>query len=184
MNKKVFISMLILILVFLVAMYILKIFFPQEFMMSIQDQKLIAIGTFIDNNIWLKYVFGAFTAFLTYYLYCCACKHCLFLKWYEVLYIVLTIILCRFINFYDPTIATAISHASFLYLPALMNGSLKTSAIVYTTHLIAQSLSLTIRNLPLYLKSINSITLFVFGIESYLWLLLFYIVFNYKKKDV
>lgn len=184
MNKKVFISMLVLVIIFLAVMYLLKIFFPQEFILSIQDQKLIAIGNFVDNHIWIKYVFGAITAFITYYLYCCSCKHSLYLKWHEVLFIVATIIICRVINFYDPTLANGISYTSFLFLPALMNGNLKTSAIVYSTHVIAQILSIRIRNLPMYLTNVNSITLFLFGLESYLWLLLLYVIFNYKKKEV
>ena len=182
MNKKVFIAMLILSVAFLVAMYVLKIFFPQEFMMSIQNENIITIGRFIDNHEWLYYVCCGVTAFITYWLYCCACKHSLYLKWYEVLYIVITIVVCRAVNFFDATIATALSYASFLFLPALMNGNIKSSAIVYIVHVLAQALSLGIRNLPIYLVDINFITTLLMTLECYFWLLLFYVVFNYRKK--
>ena len=46
MNKKVFISMLILSISFLLGLYVFKIFFPQEFMMSIQNERIIAKGKF------------------------------------------------------------------------------------------------------------------------------------------
>ena len=183
MNKKVFISMLVLTISFLVGLYVLKIFFPAEFMMSIQNEQIIKIGTYIDNHLWLRYLCAGITSFITYYLYCCASSHRLYLKWYETLYIVGVVVGCRLINFYDPTMATVISTVSFIFLPALTKGDLKTSAIVYTTHGIAQGLSLTIRSLPIYLVSVNYVTtLFMVG-EMYLWLLLFYIVFNYKKKE-
>lgn len=182
MNKKVFISMLTLSVIFLVGLYVFKIFFPQEFMMSIQSEKIIAIGTFIDSHEWLYYLCCGLTSFLTYWLYCCACSGRLYLKWYEVLEIVGVIVICRAVNFYDTTIATAISLCSFLFLPAIMKGNLKNTAIIYTTHTICQALSLGIRSLPIYLTSVNFITMFIFGIESYLWLILFYIIFNYKKE--
>ena len=77
MNKKVFISMLILSISFLLGLYVFKIFFPQEFMMSIQNERIIAIGTFIDNNKLIYYICCGMTSFLTYWLYCCACKNAL-----------------------------------------------------------------------------------------------------------
>lgn len=183
MNKKVFISMLTLSVIFLVGLYVFKIFFPQEFMMSIQSDKIITIGTFIDSHEWLYYLCCGLTSFLTYWLYCCACSGRLYLKWYEVLEIVGVIVICRTTNFYDTTLATAISLCSFLFLPAIMKGDLKKTAIIYTTHTMCQALSLGIRSLPIYLTSVNFITMFIFGIESYLWLILFYIIFNYKKEN-
>lgn len=183
MNKKVFISMLILVIVFLVGLYVAKIFFPQEFMMSIQNERIIMIGEFIDSHEWLYYVCCGLTSFVTYWLYCCACSGRLWLKWYEILEIVIVIVLCRVVNFYDMTIATAISISSFAFLPALMKGRLKRTSIVYTTHTMCQALSLGIRNLPIYLPNTNFVTGLLMTIEMYFWLLLFYIIYNYKKEN-
>lgn len=183
MNKKVFIFMLTLSVIFLVGLYVFKIFFPQEFMMSIQSEKIIAIGTFIDSHEWLYYLCCGLTSFLTYWLYCCACSGRLYLKWYEVLEIVGVIVICRAVNFYDTTLATAISLCSFLFLPAIMKGDLKKTAIIYTTHTMCQALSLGIRSLPIYLTSVNFITCLFMTFEMYFWLLLFYIIFNYKKEN-
>lgn len=184
MNKKVFVSMLILSISFLVALYILKIFFPQQFMLSIQNENIIAVGTYIDNHKWLYYICCGITAFITYWLYCCACKHSLYLRWYEVLYIIATIVICRGINFFDVNMATIISTISFVFLPAITGGDFKTAAIVYSVHGISQGLSLSIRNLPIYLVSTNFITTFLMIVECYFWLLLCYIIFNYKRKGV
>ena len=182
MNKKVFISMLSLSISFLIGMYILKIFFPQEFMLSIQNEKIILIGNYIDSHSWLYYICCGITSFITYWLYCCACKHKLYLKWYEILLVIATIIICRVVNFYDTNMAMIISWCSFMFLPALMGGDIKTSAIVLTIHSISQGLSINIRGLPMYLTTTNFLTMFMFGMESYLWLLLMYIIFNYKDK--
>lgn len=175
--------MLILSIVFLVGMYVLKIFFPQEFMMTIQNENIISIGTFIDNHKWLYYICCGITAFITYYLYCCACSGRLRLRWYEVIEIILVIAIVRVVSFYDNTLATSIQLASFIFLPAMVKGSLRNTSITYTIHLLAQSLSLGIRNLPLYLASNNFVTVTLLAIDMYFWLLLLYIIFNYKKKE-
>lgn len=182
MNKKVFVSMLVLTISFLICLYVAKIFFPAEFMMSIQNEQIIKIGTYIDNNKWLYYICNAIPPIFVYYLYCCASSHRLKLKWYELLIIIGIVIVCRLINFYDATIATALSITSFIFLPAIMKGDLKTSAIVYTIHTFAQALSLSIRNLPIYLTNVNFATTILMVFEMYLWLILSYIIFNYKKE--
>lgn len=182
MNKKVFISMLILSIVFLVGLYVAKIFFPQEFMMSIQNERIIMIGEFIDSHEWLYYVCCGLTSFVTYWLYCCACSGRLWLKWYEILEIVIVIVLCRVLNSYDTNLATIISWISFVFLPALMGGELKRCAVVFTTHSISQGLSIKIRSLPMYLTNVNFATGILMTLECYFWLLLFYIIFNYKKE--
>lgn len=183
MNKKVFISMLSLSIIFLVGMYFVKIFYPQEFMMVIQNEKLITIGTFIDTHEWLYYICCGATAFITYWLYCCACKGTLYLKWYEVLEILAVVVLCRVVNFYDVNMATIISWCSFVFLPALMGGNLKTTALVMTVHSVSQGLSIGIRSLPMYLTSMNFITGMFMTAECYFWLLLFYVINNYKKEN-
>lgn len=176
--------MLVLSMAFLVGMYVLKIFFPQEFVLAIENERIIAIGQFIDSHEWLYYICCGVTAFITYYLYCCAVSHRLYLKWYEIILIIGTIIICRAINFFDANMANIISWSSFMFLPALTKGDIKTGAVVFTTHSISQGLSICIRSLPMYLTTTNFITMFIFGIESYLWLILMYIIFNYKKKEV
>lgn len=185
MNKKVFISMLALVISFLVGIYVLKIFFPEEFMMTIQNENLIKVGTYIDNHKWLYYILSGITAFITYWLYCCACSGRKWLKWYECLIIVATIVIIRLCGLYvDTTLRTAISYASFAFLPAIMKGDIKKCGLVYTTHMVCQALSLEIRSLSIYLTNVNFITSLCFGVECYFWLLLFYIIFNYNKKEI
>ena len=184
MNKKVFIAMLSLSICFLIGMYVLKIFFSEEFMMSIQNEKIIAIGTFIDSHKWLYYICCGVTAFITYYLYCCACSRRLYLKWYECLIIVATVVIIRLCGLYvDENIRTILSVTSFVFLPAMMGGELKRCAIVYTIHAIAQGLSLGIRGLAVYLATSNFATITILAIDMYLWLGLFYIIYNYKNKE-
>lgn len=174
--------MIALVIIFLVAMYILKIFFPQEFVLSIQTKNLVAFGDYIDNHEWAYWICTYITSFVTYWLYCCACSRKWYLKWHECLYILITITIVRVLTILDSNLSTIISALSFIILPALMKSKLTDCAIIYTIHSIAQGLSLSIRNLVIYLKSVNVATILVLIFECYLWLVLLYLLFNFKKE--
>ncbi len=183
MNKKVLRTMIALVVIFLTGLYVLKIFFPEQFVLSIENKTLIAIGNYIDNNDWLYYLFGIFTSFITYWFYLCAVCRRWYLKWYEIIIVLLVIGSNIGLNFWDINIYSAFSILTFIVLPLLFGSDLKTVAICFSIHSISQILSLSIRNLPIYLQYINSLTLFMVAIECYFWLFLFYIYYNYKKED-
>ena len=69
MNKRVLKTMLALVLAFLSAIYILKIFLPEQFVFIIENEQLIAIGKHVDNNIWLYNIIAIVTTFISYWLY-------------------------------------------------------------------------------------------------------------------
>ena len=186
MNKKVVRVMICLVAVFLVALYVLKIFFPEQFVLSVSNDTIKAIGTYIDEHLWLRYIVAGITSFITYWLYCCACAGRKWLKWYECLEILAVIVIVRVVSLFDNNIATAIQFASFIFLPALMHGNLRNMAIVATIHYLAQTLSLGIRNLPMFMTTVNYATVFMLGIECYFWLLLNYLLFSFefKRKEI
>ena len=181
MNRRVFVSMLVLSVVFLVACYVLKIFFPQQFVLAIENENIIKVAKFIDKYKALYYVFGGITAFITYWLYCCACSNRLYLNWYECLEIFAVVVATRVTNMFDTNLATAISTCAFMFLPALTKGKLKNCAIVFTIHGVNQCLTLTIRGLITYARFLGALNIFLLSIDMYLWLLLCYVVCNYSK---
>ena len=181
MSKKVFVIMITLSVVFLALCYVLKIFFPQEFVMAVENENIVKIAKFIDNNIILYYLFGILTSFITYWLYCCACTHRLYLKWYECLIILGVIIVTLLLSKYDTNLLTSVSISSFILLPCIMKGDLKTCSIVYSIHLINQSLTLSIRNLVVYMQNMSTLTITILSIDMYIWLILFYILYNYRN---
>lgn len=184
MNKKVFISMLSLVVAFLLSLYILKIFFPENFILTIENENLIKIGMFIDSHILFKYLFGIFTSFITYSLYCSAVskKWVLSVKQYLIILIVIGINIG--LSFVDLSIYQHFNICSMIVLPLLFGAELKPVAIVYSIHGLSQILSLSIRNLPMYMTNVNALTRHIVGIECWLWLVLFYLIYNYKKKEV
>lgn len=174
--------MLSLCVIFLVFLYVVKIFFPKEFVMVIDNERLVMIGNFIDNNIVLSYICTLITSFITYWLFMCACKRSLYLSWKEVAIILIFIVFIRVISIFDNNVATHISISSFFVIPLICKFDLKIATITYSIHGLSQVLSLSIRNLPLYFTNINSLIAICATLECYLWLGLMYIIFNYKTR--
>lgn len=180
MNRKVLKTMLALVIIFLCALYILKIFIPEQFVLSVEIKVIVDIGNYIDTHAWADYLFGIITSFATYWLYLCAVCKRWYLKWYECL-IVLAVIGANIgLTFVDINLYSAFSVCTFILLPLLFKSDLKSVGVCFTIHSISQALTLSIRNISMYMQSINSLTIYIVGLESFIWLLLFYLYNNYK----
>lgn len=190
MNKKVIKTMIALVIIFLTGLYVLKIFFPEQFVLSIENERLIAIGNYIDNHKWLAMIFGFILGCSTDYLYFGAVTR---RKWIGIKLLLIILIynmvfvLCY--NLISPdiianyaTLISAISSCYMILTPMFFTHRIKELSITYSVNFIAQSLSLNIRNLGVLLVNTNSLIMFIFSIESYLWLLLLFLYFNFKKE--
>lgn len=183
MNKRVFLVSLVLVVVFLCAMYVGKIFFPKDFVLLVENERLLTIGRFIDSHPLLYRVCTFITAFITYWLFCCAVGKRQKLGWKMCLIIVGTLIVSRLAGLINTNFATHINITAFFVFPIFVNADMKNVALVYGVHGFAQILSLAIRDLPMYFSNeVSFLTMFLMTSEMYLWLILFYLIFNYKKE--
>lgn len=182
MNKKVLTTMVVLMSVFIVACYVLKFFFPQQFVLAIENPTLISIGQYIDQHQWLYYLFGILTSFITYWFYLCAVCHRWYLKWWQCLVVLGVIGASIGLTFVDINLYSAFSIISFIVLPALFGGDIKTLAIVFSIHTINQNFTLSIRNLIAYVSTFTSLNIMILSVDMYLWLILLYFCGNYKRK--
>lgn len=176
--------MITLVVIFLVGLYILKIFFPQEFIMVIENQHLIDIGNFIDNNIWLYEICCIITSFITYWLYFCAVLRKWKLNLQEILITFIVIITTHIVYEFDVVVSSCLSVISMILIPLYFKSKYSDVAIVFSIHYLSQSLSISIRSLPSLLTNVNFINMFLMTIECYFWLLLFYLYFNFKKESI
>ena len=182
MNKKVLKTMITLVIALLLGFYVLKIFFPEQFVMSITNEHIVAFGKFVDEHLWIHIILGTITSFITYWLYTCACYKKTRLGWKACLSILCICISIQIIYYFiDSTVFTPLSTALMLIVPAFIGADGKHIAVVFSIHGMSQWLSTRIRNLPFMLTNINYATIFLMGIESYFWLLLCYFYNNYKE---
>lgn len=182
MNKKVIKTSIALTIIFLVAWYILKIFFPEEFVLRINNEKLVSIGKFIDSHIVLSYACGIITSYIMYWLYLCAVCKKKKLSFKESLIVIGVYIVSVIIEIIDVSLGGIFCIIAMVVLPAMFKAELKNVALVLSFHLTAQALSLQIRGLSALLLSFDFLSLFVMTLECYFWLLLFYILLNYYEK--
>lgn len=191
MNKKVLKTMLALVIVFLCALYVLKIFFPEQFAMSVQNQTLINIGTYIDTHAWsyfaIQFVIGCLFDYMYFGAVCRRYK----LHW--SLFIIIVLYNIGFASFYTfgsaelimnmSTIVVAISSCYMILTPMFYTRELRPLSIAYCVNYVAQTLSLNIRNLSLLMTNANSLIMILMSLECYLWMFLLLMLFNYDKKE-
>ena len=183
MNKSVLRTAIVVIICTLLAEYILKFFVPEEFVLVVSNPNLIKAGTFINSHRALYYIVSSFFSYTTYYLFTCACGHTKYLSWKLSVLIVPIIAIAHVITYYIPQCSTQFLVCSMIMLAYLNKSDLKSFMIVFCVHTVAQSLSLEIRGLSLYIVSFDVLSCFMLTIECYLWLLLFYILYSYNIKE-
>lgn len=185
MNKSVLRTTLVVIVCMLAFEYILKFFVPQEFVLVVSNPNLIKFGTFLDTHKIFYYIFCCCTSFITYFLFTCACSKRKYLNWKYYIAFVILYVISQILTEYAYQLLTPFLICSMVGLACISNSDIKTFTIVFITHTIAQNLSLEIRGLTQYIISFNTVTLTMLGLESYIWLLLFYILncFNIKDKE-
>lgn len=185
MNKKVLKASIISIGVLLLILYLCKIFFTKEYAMVVQNDRFVEFGAFVDSHKWLRFILSVVTSFIAYWLFLCASCHKKYLSLLECLYILGMISIYRLVGLWDYNLSSSIMYVSFPVLLLLCKADMKYGAMVYTFHILAQTLSVSIRGLLIYLISVNYITVFFLSVETYLWLILFYFIgqFNNIKKE-
>jgi hypothetical protein len=190
MNNKVLKAMIALVIIFLSALYIVKIFFPEQFVMSIETKALINIGTYIDNHKWSYFMIQFVIGCLFDYMYFgSVCKK---FKLHWSLFIVIFLYNIGFSSFYTfgsvnliikmSNIIVAIASCYMILVPMFYTKELKPLSITYCVNAISQLLSLNIRGLSLLMTNANSLIMVLMSLECYLWMFLLLMLFNYKNK--
>lgn len=185
MNKKVYVSALILVIVFLCIQYVLKIFFPEAFLMIIEEPNIVLAGQFIDANWWLYFPVAFIFAIISDYLFfaaCCKTRRLHFSLWLIIIiYNIILISLYSFAPYFVAANSNLIVGCSMVYMilvPTFYTNELKPLAITYVIANVAQLLTLAIRDFTPLLTSVNTLTTMLLTMEGYLWAILCYIIFT------
>lgn len=183
---------LILFGAILIAFYIAKIFFP-EFIVGVAEiPQIVKIGNYIDNHKWAYYIFDSILSFVGAYLYCGASCRTSRLSLKSILVIITSIILLKFVSTFLPYQYTATNYAIFGFLPFLIclvekcinkNTFISTSVCVFVD-IMAQSISMAIRDIVLMTTHLNSITFLILLIDTWILRTLLFLFFNYKEKEI
>lgn len=188
MNKKVKIANIVLSLVFIVCIYFLKFYMPNRFVMVVSNTRLVEIGSFIEQHLWIYFIFNLAIGIGFDLLYFGSVLRTLHFK--SILYI---IIMCYnialaaiytfapaefLINYAD--IISSVSSLYMVLLPAIFTEELIPLATTYSVNIISQRLCLSIRNIGTLMTNTTCITQLLMSLECYLWVWFCFLLFNKK----
>lgn len=182
MNYKIARTMLVLCIVYLVAFYVLKFFFPELLLQTITSPSIINLGKVMAKYKVIEFAFKTLSSFIVIYLFASVSSGRFKFSWFEFLYIgcgTIITILCElfFIQFYTHT-----STAVMFLVAMLCKGKLTYSAISFTLHGYLSMFLFSIKGFETVMLYINNISGFMLALEGYMWLILLAIIFNIKEK--
>ena len=168
----------------LVLIYFAKIFFPEFVVEVAQVESIARIGHYIDTHKWAWYLASWILSFICYYFYCGACCSKKIFSWKEILIISITNSIVYLSNALIPNQYTAINIISMIVLPFILKGNFKNTTICFSTLNLLQTITLEIRGLILMIASYNFATLLILMIDVYIFQVLLYFLFNFKKGEL
>lgn len=190
MNKRVYKVMLALVLTFITGIYILKVFFPNDFMLIVENEHLVKLGTVIDSTPVFNYTCSFLIAFIFDYLYfgaVCQQKNLdkrlvILIILYNAFYVAFYRLAPAHIVARSTNLLIALSNCYMILVPMFFTKYIRGLSVTYTINAVAQLLTLNIRNLNLLLTNTNFVIITLMSAECYLWLILCYMLFTRKEE--
>lgn len=182
MNKRVLQTALALIMLTILTMYIARFFFPQAFILVIENDRLVAIGSYIDTHRWAYYPATVGFCFVTYWLFVCAACRKKYLTRKEIWIMVAVIAVSYLLSETAPEMASGIDIVCMLLLCVWLRSDIKDYAFVFSVHSANSLLLICARNVVVNITSYNFAVGLCLAVEAYLWLLFLYLVQNYYER--
>jgi hypothetical protein len=73
MNKNVLKAMVYLCWAYIIAFLIIKVFFPEQLLLVVENQRVIAVGNYVDTHLWLLHLLTYIIRCITFLIFICAC---------------------------------------------------------------------------------------------------------------
>lgn len=180
---------LILFGAILVFFYIAKLFFPEWIIGVAETPRIVEIGEYIDSHLWAFFVFNIVIGFIYGYIYCGACCRVYKLNCKAIIVLSISIVILLIFSMFIPEHYTAINYLIFYSTPfaiCLVNNIASketyiSASICFAVDLLAQILTLEIRDLTTMSTAINSASVFILMIDMLIWRILLYLYFNKKE---
>lgn len=181
---------LILFGAILALFYVAKIFFPEWIVGIAEIPSIVAFGNFVDSHKWAYCLYQIFVSFCSGYFYYCACSRTYKLSLKQILVMFSFIFAGLIIQLFFPNIYTPYTYVmliicSFCITLVGENTNYKTfrsTVLCFTIDIMAQAVSLEIRNIIMLSNSVNSATVTILLIDAIIWRVLLYLFFNQDKE--
>lgn len=182
MNIKIAKTLLILNIVYIVAFYIIKFAFPDFLLLQITDPNVLKLGSFIESNAVVLEIYYCLSTFVTFYLFVCASRGSFKINWKHLIYLVVAVAINELISIYLPTLAVHTSTSLMLLLALLCKGKMYYAVPAFITYGYLSQFLFSIRGFETIISNINVASSFILGLECWVWLFLFSLLFYLKEK--
>lgn len=175
--------------VILVALYVIKIAFPDFIVGVAEVDGVVKFGNYVDSHLWAYYIFTFIASFFIYYFYTCACCRKKFLNWKDLIVVFVTIVILFLVQKFLPDFYLVLNVASLIVVPACVCALdkrteakyLYSTAVCFVIHNVAEVMSLFIRDISTKISYPNIATLTILLIDLYIWQVLLYNYYNFKE---
>lgn len=182
MTKKVWTTLLILLVGTLVAYNVIKFFFTELFFMCLTDTRILALGNFIEERTWLTEIYYYVTGGISFYLFGCIAAKRWYLRFWETMYVLALNVASQLLYVYVPEITAFAGILTMLAIPLVIGDNSKGYIFAFLTHSLCQHLIIFVRGYTTILPVMNIGSTLCLTIESYIVLFCYYIYSNVKEK--
>ena len=182
MTKKVWITLLALLIGCLVAYNFVALIYPETFIMCLTDTRILTVGNFIEERTWLTEMYYYVTGFISFYLFGCISKSKWKLKFWETLVVLALSIASQLLYIYLPEIGIFAGILPMLLIGVFVGNNTKGFLITFILHRVCPFLTLFVRGYNEALPMMNIGSNICLLLESYILLFVSYIICNIKEK--
>ena len=182
MNKKISKTLLVLLIVYTIAFYILKYAFPEILVEMLISPNVMKFADFINSWIGYQHILKLFTTILTLYLFVCASCGRFKFRWYELIYVLVGSILCRVCAEYFYEFYTHTSISIMFVLAWLCKGKLGYATFSFVVHGYLSQLSFKIKGFETIITHYNLVNGLMLSLEVYVWLIVLALFFSLKER--
>lgn len=182
MNIKIAKTLLILNIVYIVAFYIIKFAFPDFLLLQITDPNVLKLGSFIESSFVTLEIYYCLSTFLTFYLFVCASRGSFKINWKELIYLIVAVIINELVTHFFPNLCVHTSTSLMFILALLCKGKILYTVPTFVTYGYLSQFLFSIRGFETIILNINIASGFILGLECYVWLFLFSLLFYLKEK--
>ena len=186
MNKKVWITVLSLLISSLIAYNVIALFYPEQFIMCLTDTTILKMGNFIEKNVYIYWIVSVLMTGATYYLWSVIANRTFKLGIVQIITIPILIVLTYGIAHLVPELTLTNNIAMMLIIFIVSKEKYDKYLIFYIIHMFSQYLILFVRGYNEALPLMNFGSNICMYLESFVMSITFCIIavcFRRREKN-
>lgn len=176
MNKKVWITLLALLISVLVAYNIFALFFPEQFIMCLTDTAILKFGEFIESNVYVYWIVSILMTSIIYYLWSVVANKTFKLGLLQWLFIPIGTAITYIVATFASQIGVISNIAIMLAIFLISKQNYKQYILFYIINLVSQYLILFVRGYNEALPQMNFGSNLCLWFEGFILVLVFSII--------